>query len=82
MGQQGGVRQMPEARSIICHGIDGAREIINGGAVAEMALKKGVDAYKVRGWAMGSFGTFAQPCTCRDIIREGRNGMFGTGTVL
>jgi hypothetical protein len=42
MKQESRVRQMPKARGIISHGIDGAREVVNGRIVAIMSLMEGM----------------------------------------
>lgn len=61
MGQQVRIRQVPETGGVVRHDVGGARDVVGGAAVAEMALVEAGQSQEVSGRPAGGAGPFAQP---------------------
>jgi hypothetical protein len=76
ISKQLGVSEIPKAGSIIGHGVDGAGDMGEKGAIAMMALVEGLDAEEPSGGFGGGSGTFALPVDGGGVVRSGVNGAF------
>jgi hypothetical protein len=59
---------VPEAQTVICHGIGRALDVIQGSKILEMALVQAREAEKIRHRACGSGGAFAVLDHCQDVV--------------